>query len=588
MNLIKLGKLRLKVLLAMLMAAVIPLLVLGILAIFSLNYFHKLDVESIEQTLLDEISAETDDTINRVVSTFQLQVTFDQTTDIALSDQHLLLQQLMVQFPDLQEASFISTSDSQYGQETAVLNRELPDEFAPSGDLINQKNVEKFQLAAKGQNYVSPVYFTLNGPMVTIATPVKNTPKTGAATVISVLSGEIKLTALHRIIYQAHLGNSGYLYLADNSGFMIEHSLGQGQPGMYIAPMPQQNLASYTSFWGQKVAGMSRKLKSINLNLAAEWPTADADQIVNIVEQQIIWASVLVVLLALALSFYLASKIIKPIKILESGAALVAEGKFDKHVDITTQDELQQLGEAFNKMMDGLKRLEELKEEFVFVASHELRTPVTAMKGYLSMVTSGEAGPVSPQVMDMLKQVSTSNERLMRLVEDLLQVARSEAGRLTIEVAPIHIGEQVLGVLKELEPLAKEKNIVVGYAPNPELPIVSADPSRVKEVLINLVGNAIKYTPAGGKVIINHQLQEGQLVTNIKDNGIGMSREEQQKLFQKFYRVKNSNTKNIQGTGLGLFIVKEIVEKMNGKIWVASESGQGSIFSFSLQLAKKS
>lgn len=222
-------------------------------------------------------------------------------------------------------------------------------------------------------------------------------------------------------------------------------------------------------------------------------------QIVNTVEMQIIWASFLVVVLALLISFYLAAKIIKPIKLLETGAAEVAEGKFDKHVEINTRDELEQLGSSFNKMMDGLKRLEELKEEFVFVASHELRTPVTAMKGYLSMVTSGETGPINEEALGMLKQVSVANERLMRLVEDLLQVARSESGRLTIEVAPVNIIESVVSVVNELKPLAKEKNIIISYSPDLKTPDVLADPGRLKEILINLIGNSIKYTPGPGQ-----------------------------------------------------------------------------------------
>lgn len=578
------GKLRRKVLLTMLLGALVPLAVFGILAIYSLNYFHKLDLQTIEQTLLDELAAQMDAAVKQIISTFQLEVTFDQTTDIALNDQHLLLKQLMSQFPELEEASFISASGSQYGRETSVLNRSSGN-FAQSSDLSDQSQIEKFKNAVLGKNYISEVYYTLKGPMVTIAAPVKNTPKSGQPSVIAVLNGEIRLEALQRIIYQAHLGNSGYLYLRDNNGFLVSYSQGKGQIGRAVPQHLSQELGTYQNFWQQKVFGMSRKLKSLDANLVAEWPTNDADQIVNTVEQQIIWALFLTIALALLLSFYLASKIVKPIKILEAGAAQVSEGKFDRHVKIDTRDELEQLGGSFNKMMDGLKRLEELKEEFVFVASHELRTPVTAIKGYLSMVLGGEAGVVSEEAKRMLKQVTASNDRLIQLVEDLLQVARSESGRLVIEVAPVDISGEVTAVLNELEPLAREKNIALNYAQTARPPQVLADAARFKEILINLVGNAIKYTPGPGQVNVTHHLRDGALETSVSDSGIGMSAEEQAKLFEKFYRVKNLETKNIQGTGLGLFIVKQIVEKMDGKIWVNSQSGRGSVFSFSLKLA---
>ena len=166
----------------------------------------------------------------------------------------------------------------------------------------------------------------------------------------------------------------------------------------------------------------------------------------------------------------------------------------------------------------------------------------------------------------------------------MLEIARSDAGRLTIEVTPIELVPPVQSVLSELQPLADEKSIKLIYEPI-ALPKVLADAGRIKEVMVNLVGNAIKYTLGSGTVTITHEIQDQAVVTHIKDTGLGISKEAQEKLFQKFYRVETEQTKDIKGTGLGLFIVKQIVEKMNGKIWVESEEGKGSTFSFSLQIA---
>jgi signal transduction histidine kinase len=581
------SKLQLKILLTTLVATVIPIAVLGELAIFELNVYHNNDLQSIEQTLLDEKISEIDDNIQNVLDTFQLQVTYDQVSDISLSDQHLLLTQLMTQFPNLQEASFISVLQPRPGKETSRIEREDLNNFIADDLLSNEGLIEKYKVAAAGKNYISQVHYTINGPMVTIAAPVNNTPKDGSLPqVVSVITGELKLANLQKIVALSRLGNSGYVYLQDNSGFLVYSSQNQSVTGEMTPKLASTQLNFYANAKNDQVVGLSAKSKLLNTNLVAEWPISDADAVVYTVRNQIILATIFVGLLGFLISYFLASRIVRPIKELESKAKYVSQGKFDKYVNIKTGDELEQLGTAFNKMMDGLKRLEELKEEFVFVASHELRTPVTAMKGYLSMVLGEETGPIPEEAKKALTEVMNSNNRLSQLVEDLLAVARSEAGRLTIQVAPVDPAKIISEVLMELKPLADEKKIQFVFE-KPNLPEVMSDQARLKEVLVNLIGNAVKYTSGSGKVAVTATRKNGFLIVHVEDQGIGMTAEEQKKLFEKFYRIKNDDTKKIQGTGLGLFIVKQIVEKMGGKIWVASKKGKGSTFSFSLVLAKK-
>jgi len=239
-------------------------------------------------------------------------------------------------------------------------------------------------------------------------------------------------------------------------------------------------------------------------------------------------------------------------------------------------------------MIEGLKELEELQEEFVFVAAHELRTPVTAIKGYVQLVLEETTGPIDKQAKEFLSKVVDANNRLLQLVEDLLEVARSEAGRLIIEVAPIDIIKPIEGVYDQLKPLADEKNVSLVYKPK-DVPKVMADEKRINEIVVNLVGNAIKYMGGEGIITISHEKDEDKnmLITHVADNGMGMSKEGMENLFQKFYRVQTEETQEITGTGLGLFIVKQIIEKMGGTIWVESEEGKGSVFSFSLPISKE-
>ena len=143
---------------------------------------------------------------------------------------------------------------------------------------------------------------------------------------------------------------------------------------------------------------------------------------------------------------------------------------------------------------------------------------------------------------------------------------------------------QQRATLEELKPLLDEKKIAMNYEAD-DIPLVLADSIRLREVMVNLVGNAIKYSPKGGKVLITHEVSGKELTTHIKDTGFGISFEAQKKLFGKFYRVQTKETKDIPGTGLGLFIVKQIIEKMGGRIWVESKEGEGSTFSFALPVA---
>jgi signal transduction histidine kinase len=333
-------------------------------------------------------------------------------------------------------------------------------------------------------------------------------------------------------------------------------------------------------------AAKSLSVAGRSWGLVAEWPISESDSVVSALLLRDIVILIMVFGLVILFSIILALIIVRPIEKLEEGTARVAKGKFNEGVNITTGDELQELGNSFNDMVLGLKQLEQLKDEFVFIAAHELRTPVAAMKGYLTLILEGTTGPIPDQTKLFIEKVLASNQRLIQLVNDLLEVARSQAGRLTIKVTPIDLAPPINSTLDELKSLADEKSVTMTYVPPADLPQVLADADRVKEVVVNLIGNAIKYMGGPGSITITHENKGDILVTNITDTGLGISKEAQEKLFEKFYRVQTDKTREITGTGLGLFIVKEIIEKMDGTISVASEEGKGSTFSFALAIAK--
>ncbi len=228
--------------------------------------------------------------------------------------------------------------------------------------------------------------------------------------------------------------------------------------------------------------------------------------------------------------------------------------------------------------------VEQMKQELISIATHELRTPITGIKGYLDMILAGDTGEVNAETKETLQEMSGINQKLADLVDDLLNVGRIEQGRIEVKPVPMDLSQLSADIVKEMSIQAKQKNLELIYQKPENLPQVKADPDRTRQVLINLIGNAVKYTEKGS-VTVSLEPKEKEIVCQVKDTGLGMSKEGQAKLFTKFYRVKTDKTRAITGTGLGLWITKQIVEMMNGKIWMESEEGKGSTFSFSLPMA---
>jgi signal transduction histidine kinase len=230
-----------------------------------------------------------------------------------------------------------------------------------------------------------------------------------------------------------------------------------------------------------------------------------------------------------------------------------------------------------------IKEVDEMKDEFISITSHELRTPLTIIKGYVSMLLTETGDTLTQEFKGYLNTISASTDRLAALVEDLLNVSRIEQGRLKIEMVKLDPRQIIDEVVKELKVEADKKNLQLHSQAIGKYEI-TADVARLKQALINLVGNAVKYT-VSGSVEVKLQEKKGKVEIKIIDTGIGMSAQDRERLFQKFYRVRNEKTKNIIGTGLGLWITKQIVEMMRGQIYVDSIEGVGTQVSILFPMA---
>ena len=238
-----------------------------------------------------------------------------------------------------------------------------------------------------------------------------------------------------------------------------------------------------------------------------------------------------------------------------------------------------------------LQQLDKLKDEFVSVASHELRTPMTAIKSYLWMILNNEKKSedhFTDKTKEYLERAYTSTERLINLVNDMLDVSRIEAGRVELSLDEVSMADLADEVMHEVSANADERGLEVVVEGADDLPSVKADKDKIHQVLINLVGNALKFTERGGKITVGFETKSDFVVVHVRDTGKGISKEDQAKLFSKFGRLEHSmvSVAEAGGTGLGLYICKQLVDMHGGRIWVESEKGNGSTFSFQLPIYK--
>ena len=238
------------------------------------------------------------------------------------------------------------------------------------------------------------------------------------------------------------------------------------------------------------------------------------------------------------------------------------------------------------RLEEQLREMDRLKTEFIATVSHELRTPMTAIKGSLGLALGGAAGPVADDLRELLTIAHNNSDRLILLINDILDLSRIEAGKLSLRIAPVDVGAVVQRSVTELASIAAQKEMEVVIELPESLPAVMADSDRVGQVVVNLLSNAIKFSERGRRVVVSVERQQETLVVRVADQGAGIPVHYQAHIFDRFYRVDNSASRRTGGTGLGLAICRALVTEMGGRIWVESEPGVGSTFSFTLPVAR--
>jgi signal transduction histidine kinase len=296
----------------------------------------------------------------------------------------------------------------------------------------------------------------------------------------------------------------------------------------------------------------------------------------------IVSVGILACAIAILLGFLLTWQLTGPLRRLTAAAQGIAAGDLSHRVDIRSKDELGQLGRTFNHMAESLARAEKLRRNMVADIAHELRTPLSVMRGNLEAILDGVFEPTEENIASIHKEALL----LSRLVDDLKELALAEAGQLNIEREPTDLLSLIERTLVSVSPKARADDVTLVRDFPGVLPLVNIDSQRIGQVLLNLLDNALQYSPAGGTVTVKVRQEEEAVRVDIMDQGPGLSPDELSLVFERFYRGDKARSRATGGAGLGLAIVKQLVEAHGGEVWVESDTGKGATFSFTLRLGR--
>jgi signal transduction histidine kinase len=281
-------------------------------------------------------------------------------------------------------------------------------------------------------------------------------------------------------------------------------------------------------------------------------------------------------LVGLMLTLLLSQSILRPVDELTAAARAMEKGDLSQRVTVRSKGELGELANAFNAMAEGLKRLEQLRQNMVTDVAHELRTPLSNVRGYLEALRDGVVEPTPETIASVHEEAMLLN----RLVDDLQELAMAEAGQLNLVRQPVDIRGVVDKVVQSMSTQAADKNIAVEVRLPNDLPAVEADAERMGQVLRNLLKNAVINTPPGGQIRVEARTVDSQVEVSVQDNGAGISTEHLPFVFERFYRADQSRARSTGGAGLGLAIVKQLVEAQGGQVGIDSQEGVGTKVTF--------
>ena len=480
-----------------------------------------------------------------------------------------------------------------------------------------------FQEALRGRSYFGPVYFVRESePYITVALPLER--YTGR--VVGVLQTEVNLKYVWELIAAIKQGRAGYAYAVTRAGDLIAHpdislvlqhrnvsELSQVKAAFEPAlSLTQAKALVADNLSGDKVFSSSALIPILGWAVIVEQPVGEAYE--PLYGSMLRTSSLLLVgfVVALLASLFVARRVLGPLELLRKGTERIGGGDLKFRLNIKTGDEIEVLADEFNKMTEhlseaytGLERkvvertqtltivnekLEEAnkhKSQFLANVNHELRTPLSSIIGYARLVRRETEGQISSLQRENLEDLLRNAERLLGLIDSLLDFAKIEAGKMEIKVEPVKIDALIQDAAAIVEPMLNGNSVRIVRDIPPNLAPLHTDREKLRQIILNLLGNAVKFTDRG-EIRISACQENGDFKLTVTDTGIGIERADMNRIFDEFDRGRLSSDGNYRGTGLGLAIVKKLVDVLGGSIAVESEVGKGSTFTVTLPLKPRS
>jgi signal transduction histidine kinase len=312
--------------------------------------------------------------------------------------------------------------------------------------------------------------------------------------------------------------------------------------------------------------------------------TSTVSSLIRAINGFLLWGALLAIGIALIITFIISRRITSPIRALTNSASKLGKGDFSQRVVTKSKDEVGQLAQTFNLMASDLERTEKLRRNMVADVAHELRTPLSNVSGYLEAIRDDVVKPDKATIASLSEEV----DLLTRLVDDLQELTLADSGELKLFRQPEDISQLIAQSVIAVQTKMKSKGLEISSDIQTNLPLVNVDYQRISQVLRNYLENAYKHTASGGKITVTARLENNQVKISVIDTGDGIPPEDLPNMFERFYRVDKSRARTNGGSGLGLTIVKRLVEAHQGKVGVQSEVGKGSCFNFTLPVYQAS
>jgi len=475
-----------------------------------------------------------------------------------------------------------------------------------------------FKSSSQGKSYFGTVYFRDNDPYLTVAVPIEPFPGEFAG----VLQAEASLTTVLDLVSAIKLGSAGYAYVVARSGELVAHPrsrlLLQRQNVGDVNPVKAAFQSSPDIFRpkaivtqnieGQTVFSSHALIPSLDWAVFIERPVEEAYEPIY---ASLLLTSVLLLIglgVALLATLVVRRRVVRPLEKLRKGVELIGKGDLSTRLDIKTGDELEILADEFNNMAahvsdaytslehkvaertqelttanDKLAEASKLKSRFLANVNHELRTPLSSIIGYARLLRRETEKQISPVQVENLADLLRNAERLLALIDSLLDFARIESGKMGIKTEPVELGALVQEVTATIEPTLSTNSVRIVRDISPDIAPLNTDREKVREVILNLLGNAVKFTEQGEIKVAAYQYN-GDLKLAVADTGIGIDQADINRIFEEFDRGQLTSASEYRGTGLGLAITKRLIDVLGGSIAVESEVGKGSTFIVTLPI----